>query len=165
MPSPAPEPSAVADAATAILDAVVAAFAEVGVALPERRYRYIGRPAYDCEQVVVWLERIFPGKVGQQVTTAMVCGPLRVAQFNVDIVRCVALDEEGGIPAAGLLDGDGATLLTDAWLLHRGVERRIPDIARAPGYSVGLGATTPTQGGEARGGFLGMSLPVQVEMP
>lgn len=90
--------------ATACLDAVVAHYITEGVELPERRYVANGLPAFDCEQVTVFVENTV-GITG----TPTVENPtewfrdaghaMRAGIFAVSIIRCVpTMDDEGNPP-------------------------------------------------------------------
>lgn len=91
-------------------------------ALPERNYVNIGPPPYDCEQVVVWVERSF-GTESSPAREAIVplttgAGYLRTMVCTVEILRCVeTVDENAGeptIPEASTMSAESFTTLTDA---------------------------------------------------
>jgi hypothetical protein len=110
------------DFATDVLTAVVDAFAAAAVDLPARRYVAHGEVAYDCDQLVVGLERFalgLPGAEDQGVIRAPVS---RTAIFAVHLLRCVPVpDKQGNPPTPDALDDSSLELMVDAWLLLTGV--------------------------------------------
>lgn len=109
--------------ATAVLDTVVAAYAAATIDLPDRRYTTSGAVAYDCEQVVVSLVRLYPGIAfledpSQPVLKATL---LRSIQLAVHVVRCIPTlkDSPAGdvFPEPTELDASGQELLVDAYML------------------------------------------------
>lgn len=88
------------DAARALLDVVVEHYATVGVPLPPRQFVSDGTPAWDCEQVCVYVERTASGTVEAETTTAINCLVVRSAQITVEIARCtpVFADEFSDAP-------------------------------------------------------------------
>lgn len=110
------------DFATDILTAVEDAFADAGVALPARRYVHHGAVAYDCDQLVVALERFALGLPGAEDQTPIRCAVARTAIFAVHLLRCVPSSSGSGTaPTPESLDASSLELMVDAWLLLTGV--------------------------------------------
>lgn len=116
--------------AQAVLDTVVAAYAAEAIELPDRRYTTSGAVAYDCEQVVVSLVRLYPGIAfledpSQPVLKATL---LRSVQLAVHVVRCIPTLKDGTgpinpFPTATELDDSGQQLLVDAYMLPTSIVR------------------------------------------
>lgn len=117
---------------TDVLAAIVAAYEAADVALPERRYVTSGDVAIDCEQVVVSVNRIFPGIPGAEITSADLsqCRGPRVQVMQCYVVRCVPTPEADSgesyqPPSPAELDASAAELLADAGLLSDGLIRHL----------------------------------------
>lgn len=113
-------PTRLYDLAAGVLAAVETTYQAEGIDLPERRYVADGPPAYDCEQVVVALVRMYPGlpfqeDPGQPVLKMRL---LRSVTLAVHVVRCIpVLDNQGNPPTAAAIDASGANVLQDSWML------------------------------------------------
>lgn len=107
----APPPDRLHTIATAALDAIVDAYAaeQPPAALPDRQYVHAGQVAYDCEQVVVTVERGFFGLAHQEQVEVVDCLLMRSAVIAAHVVRCVPVTEEGGDPPPAA-DLDAAAL-------------------------------------------------------
>ena len=90
--------------------------------LPTRQYVVAGLPARDCEQVTVSWSRTFPtaGSPTQEQTTLVGGGKaiLRVAVFEVEILRCIPRVQDGPsgqpvIPSATAIQDASLAILTD----------------------------------------------------
>lgn len=115
-----------ADTAAALLQVAADGLVAAGRTPPERQYVTSGAPAYDCEQLVVALVRLYPGVPFQDDPSLPVlrCVLLRSATFAVHLVRCIPTLKEGvrggsTMPAAADLDASGMDLLTDALVLPK----------------------------------------------
>lgn len=148
----------IADLADAMLAAVVDRYAASGVPLPDRQYVHAGEVAYDCEQLVVSLEVIYPGLPGAEDVTA----PPRsvgifaaTARLGVHLVRCVPKpSNQGKAPSADALQTAGRALLIDS----REVLKSLT-IAKGEGVFTPLCQTFIYVGTDfvgSEGGFLGI---------
>ena len=98
----------VAGAARALLDLVVTAGTEQGVALPARRYITAGAAggeAWDCEQLTVGLVQLGPlpaaGQAAEASRSSLVPAgavPLSAAVLRVEIVRCAPVMDDDTDP-------------------------------------------------------------------
>lgn len=95
------------------------------LALPDRNYVYTGTPPYDCEQVVVWVERTFgtessPARESVVPLTGGI-GMLRTMVCTVEIIRCISVvDESAGeveVPDAAVMQAESLAALVDADLV------------------------------------------------
>lgn len=110
--------TAASDKAQAILDAVVAAFGQQGVALPDRRYLHIGQAAHDCEQLVVSFEQMYIGTPGDQAQLPQKCDAPWSVVFSVQLVRCVpGVGRAGAAPTEADLTTNAVTMMQDAAIL------------------------------------------------
>lgn len=98
--------------AAATLTAVENGYAAASVPLPDRRYVSNGLPAWDCEQVAVYVETVSPtlGDPAVPFIQARVL-PLgmRGAQIAIGIVRCVPVMDNDANPPP-VIDEEGAAL-------------------------------------------------------
>lgn len=105
-----------------VLDALVSHFASEGVDLPSRRYRTIGVPATDCEQVVVSVPSLFSGLPGSSNLGPLRPGVTNAVELALYVIRCVPkLDDSGNPPDPGELETSAEELLTDAATLRDAV--------------------------------------------
>lgn len=84
------DPNEFVESAEAILNTVVATYAEHGVELPERRYLAVGGQGdtvHDCEQLTVSFEQGYSGLPGSQAQEPAKCDGPRTAVFIVEVVR------------------------------------------------------------------------------
>lgn len=105
------------DAAQALLDTVVAHYVTAGVALPDRQFVSDGTPAWDCEQVVVYVERTFSGTLENENTRPLNCLVVRSAQMVVEIARCTpvfASEYDDSPPAADAIQAVSRQVLADS---------------------------------------------------
>jgi len=101
-----------------LLEAVVGIFAQANVPLPQRQYWMTGRPAEDCEQVVVSLLQVYLGTPGDQATTPRQCSDPRSAVYNISITREVPVSQQNGNPPTpASLQAASEWAAVDAWLL------------------------------------------------
>lgn len=150
-------PTNLYDFATATLAAVVAAFAADAVTLPARHYLYPGTPIAECDALVVAYTQLFMGIGGQgQPVQPTSRGQSRVAQLDIFIYRCGVPGPKGtGLanaqgPAVTDLNAYAQTLMTDAYVLHRGVWRaRYGGTFQdwLTGLMIGPASPLPAQGG------------------
>lgn len=114
---PADRIKAVCDA---LLDAVVAYYAEQNVTLPDRRYVANGLPAIDCEQLTVFCEStvgITGTPLGENPTEWFrdAGHAMRAGIFAVTLNRCVpVLDDDGDPPPVTDEDTSSAEIYGDA---------------------------------------------------
>lgn len=114
-----------ADTAAALLQVCVDGLTTAGLTVPERQYVSSGSVAYDCEQLVVTLERLYPAVPFQDDPGAPVLRMtlLRAATLGVHLVRCIPTLSDGPrgdvFPTPADLDASGMALLTDALVLPK----------------------------------------------
>lgn len=116
----------VADLAAEVLAAIVAAYADEAIDLPARQYVADGPPAYDCEQVVVALVRLYPGLPFLENPSAPVLQAtlLRTVTLAVHVVRCIpTVSDRGKAPSAAVLGASGVRVLTDAYMVPTSLVR------------------------------------------
>lgn len=157
-----------ADTADALLTVVADGLTAAGLQVPVRTYVADGPPAYDCEQLVVALVRLYPGlpfqdDPGQPVLKATL---LRSATLAVHLVRCLPAMKSGPrgadvFPTQDELNTSGMRVLTDAYVLptsvvaawHAGTFLGLCD-------AMGVRELVPA---EPQGGFGGSILTVDVQ--
>lgn len=111
-------PDRLYNVARAALDIVAAAYVDLDVDLPERQYVADGTPAWDCEQVVVYVERTFSGLADQETVAIQECLLIRSASLWVEVVRCVpVLDDRGDAPAADDIEASAQVILADPLII------------------------------------------------
>lgn len=105
-----------------VLTATVQAFSDAGVAVPDRRYVGAGEPVDDCDQLVVWLGRLFNGQPGQEVAVDTAFHVGRSLEVNIRIIRCVpAVTDSGGVPNADDIDAASRQIAVDMWVTVQGL--------------------------------------------
>ena len=113
------DPGRVWDLAVEVLAVVEDGYSAAAVPLPDRRYVSAGTPAYDCDQLVIWVARLgsHAGDPAADFTTAVGAHPamsLRYAELNVTLLRCVPvveLDDQGGVILPSVLEEERAAEL------------------------------------------------------
>ena len=140
---------------------------------PNRVYVSHGQPAVDgCEntngQLSVWLKSISSrplGTGGRSVPGANQCQILPVAQFGVQLFRCVPVPNDRGVPPTDLaLDESAADLLLDAWALYTHIiaERAAGDLVVGLSCDgVGVGNLTPIA---PSGGTAGWEFTIEIAL-
>lgn len=115
-----------ADTAQTLLEVVAAGLATAGLSVPTRQYVTAGSVAYDCEQLVVSLERLYPGIpfADDPANPVLRCVLLRAASLTVHLVRCIPVLHDGPrggtiVPTSDELGASGAGLLTDALVVPK----------------------------------------------
>jgi len=78
-----------------VLTTVVGAFEFHGVPLPSRQYWTFGRPAEDCDQVVVSFIQTYLGAPGDQAANPQRCHEPRSAVLNISITRKFPIGQNG----------------------------------------------------------------------
>lgn len=110
------------DIGQATLDAVVAAYAAEGIALPSRQYVAVGSPVDDCEQLVVWLGAVGNGLPAGPVSAPERAGMARFVQVNARISRCVVTVDDNGLgPTSAQIEASSEDIATDLWVLPQGL--------------------------------------------
>jgi hypothetical protein len=157
-----------ADLALALLAAVQNAFATASppVPLPDRQFATGTTIAEDCEQLVVAFDSIFTGTPGQAATPQFIRpSSTRVATFTVQINRLIPSLEGVGqgtmAPSAADIQASGIDLMTDAFLMHRGLMTAANARAFGDPKGVSLGPVTPTP---AAGEIGGMTMIVTIDL-
>lgn len=107
---------------------------------PARRYVTVGIPAWDCEQLVVFLERSFTGQPGSEVNYSSPQCPIRLsAAFGIELVRCAPEVSEDGTPtSAASMDADALTFMAEMDSLWRGLNDQARALARDENLHVGF---------------------------
>lgn len=101
-----------------ILETVNAVFDSYGVPLPSRQYWMTGRPAYDCEQVVVSFIQAYLGVPGGDASQATNCHVPRSAVVQISIVREIAgVGTSGRAPSPQSIQSGSQWAAVDAWVL------------------------------------------------
>jgi hypothetical protein len=122
------DPQRLAELGQTVLEAIVQAFVDAGVTPPTAQYRWGELPAVDCEQITVSFIRLYTGTEAaniSQIGPTIEANTSFIAQFDVYVVRCVPIpDDSGKPPSATNQDAAGAELMTDAWVLGRGIINR-----------------------------------------
>lgn len=109
--------------ARSTLDTVVDHFTDEAVALPARRFVCDGLPAWDCEQLVTWVDRVYVGTVDAEAVRSVDCYHERVAVVGVLLVRCTPnVPKEQGqrvlLPAPAEIESHTQVVLADATLVE-----------------------------------------------
>lgn len=103
---------------------------------PTRQYVSFGEPAWDCDQLAVWVSRIFPAAIGTrrgvfpEPGPDEPCGIRAAAEFGVTLLRCDApgvtgtLDGSIAPPTAAVLTAHTRALNIDGWELFQGLVTR-----------------------------------------
>lgn len=123
-------PTNLYDLAQSLLSAVAAQFALDVVAPPARQYVTVDPPTADCDALVIAYSRLYMGVAGsaenmQSANRAQT----RLADLAVYVMRCGVPTATGTgtaalqAPSVAKYDAYGQTVLTDAYVLHRGVWR------------------------------------------
>lgn len=102
-----PTPDQLANLGPDLLASLTALLPTLGAPVPERRYVHAGEVAYDCEQLVVALERVVPGTPTREQQEWRPLGGAagRTAQLAVHLVRCVpTMSDRGNPPRVADLD-------------------------------------------------------------
>lgn len=141
-------------AARNLLDVVVAHYASVGVALPDRQFVSDGTPAWDCEQVCVYVERVFStrGDVSSEANQPIDCLVVRGAQIAVEIARCTPVfadDWSDAAPSGEAIETVAQQVLADPMHLTNAIVDgyRNDELAGARGLSLVEWESLGPQGG------------------
>lgn len=154
------------DLGEALLNVIAARFAAAAVGLPARRYVHAGEWALDCEQLVVAFQGLHMGVPGRASTDPALQAVIVSATFEVAITRCIPTGRTAGNtwapPAAADLQGAAAQIITDGWVLQKGMLAALREgtFDGACGQVV-LGALTPI---DPQGAYSGIRLPVTADM-
>ncbi len=115
------------DLAADLLSVIEAAFVADGTALPARRYisnsGSVG-VVFDCEEVVVGLERLFDGLPAQAQNEIVRCWYTIAAEYSVHILRCVPVPKDGNppIPPSGAeIEASAGQIYRDGMVLLEGI--------------------------------------------
>lgn len=165
------DPERLYDAAVQILDAVTTAHAAAVVAalpavikpLPDRQYVHVGEPAHDCEQVTVSFSALRHGTVNVEYVEAFVAAVPRVAEFAIEIVRCVPTEET---PTVEALDGSAHEQMRDALIVLRGLQEAHAEkgLTLEGCGGAAIGRAEPIAGVGTQGDFGGIRIPVTVAL-
>ena len=139
---------------------LVAAYEELDVAAPDRRYVWFSTPAVDCEQLVVSFTRIYTGIPSQEGNEPQYGNLVqRVVEMRIEVHRCVpVVDESGTPPEPVAMQAAAETLINDAWVVRRALEA-YPTVI---GQLKSVGTQEPI---EAQGGFAGFSQVFSLGLP
>lgn len=158
----APPADAIAVHGEALLTAIVAAYTDAGVGLPEHRFVSAGPPAWDCELVAVWPEGTF-SQEGNVTTDALNPYTQGVglgfggAGWACLVLRCVPIGtvnpqtRKPVPPSAAELHASGVAMATDAQLLRNAlaVGVKAGTLPRCNTVAVLGGLPLPPSGGYA----------------
>lgn len=150
-------------AADELLQFAVDVLADNGRAAPDRQYVAEGGVAFDCEQLVVQVARVFLGAPGEQVTDPVNCSATLVADLTVWLIKCAApMGDNGEPPSDEEIEAVSQVLLTDGLVLTEGLIRGLQGhqvFTSLESPAVAIGELAP-QGPE--GGMAGWTLTVSV---
>lgn len=147
------------DVMNSVMAVLVAAYEELEVDPPDRRYLWVGLPAVDCEQLVLCYRRIYTGVPGSESSDMAYCTPQRVLEMRVEVHRCVPVPGEGGEPPSTEEMGAASTqLLKDAWVVRRATEQFPAAVGQ-------LHNVVAQEAIDAQGGFAGFSQTMGVGIP
>lgn len=151
-------------AASEVLDRVVAGYEIAEVPLPARRFIQTGTPAHDCEQVVVTFRQAYYGPPGDEAAAPQHCDGPRSMNIEVHVVRCIPAPKgtRNWVPGAAEITEMARTQMKDAWLLLDLAPALESWNAMAPG---GLGVIGTVETGEPQGAFQGMVLTLTMAIP
>lgn len=126
--------------ARAHLDAVVAYYAGVAASLPERQYVSDGNAvAWDCEQLVVYVERTYQGYSDAETGQAIDQLEVRSAALWLEVVRCSPAVDGNDIPTAVEIETNAQLVLADAVMLAAAVRAayKAGDLGDCHGLTIG----------------------------
>lgn len=144
------------------LDVIEAAYVELGVAMPVRRYVADGTAVYDCEQLTVQVERAYStqGSTSQEVVADQNCLGMRSATLAITTLRCVpSLSSKGRPPSADAVEDAAQRVLPDPTIQWQALREAYRDGDLAP-FDNGL-AFEAWQGIGPEGGLSGGVLRVR----
>jgi hypothetical protein len=150
------DPQTIYDLAAASLDAIVDNWPVELEPLPDRRYVTFGEVAWDCEQLVVSVERTFGVDTGD-VLSENVLGidasapfQLRGATVACSLIRCVPVVDDQGNPPTPVALADSATVvLADGIAMFNCLAdaHRAGDLATCNGVAFEAGEAQTPDGG------------------
>lgn len=145
------------------LDAVRDTYAVHGEDLPSRQYVSVGPPPDDCDQLVVWLGRLYTGTPGEEVDSPELCGFARTLEVNVRASRCVpVVGDDGTPPHPDTIEGAALIIAKDQWLIPQGlIERRGEGSFLSDCQDLSIGNCVPF---EWSGGIGGCELLIRVQV-
>lgn len=156
--------------ANALLDGVVSHYETESVELPTRRYVTVGRATHDCEQLTVGLLRVIGaselGGPAQEQVEVQRCLHWRVAQFQIQVVRCwpvgdIGRDGQPSPPAVADVEAAARTVAKDVQLVTAAV------LAAFRADELGIGPTLAFEQWEPvgpNGGLVGGSLTLRLSL-
>lgn len=118
------------DTAAALLDAVVAYYAQIATEfpsdapapLPDRQYVHAGEVSFDCDELVVTGVGLFQGQPNLPVDfTPIRCEVPRTARLEVWLVRCVPAIDDDGAPEPAEETESAHDILTDLWMVPQAI--------------------------------------------
>lgn len=131
-----------------VLEWIIEAYIELTAEPPERQYIAHGKPAVDCEQLVVYVSRLYAGLPAAE-QPGIICEPIRVIEVAIEAHRCYpVLDGGGNPPDADTLTAASLALASDSWVIRRAAEQ----FTMLGVANKGIGALQPI---EPEGGFAG----------
>lgn len=105
-----------------MLTAIEEVFDDAGVELPDRRYVCDGDVAFDCEQGVVQITRVFSGTPGAEELSPLQCGLPQAAELDIWLIRCVpTIDDHGNPPTQEQIAASSEIIMADGELLRFGL--------------------------------------------
>lgn len=117
------EPERLYTAARQVLDAIERYYQQSAIELPDRSYVSDGPAvAWDCEQVVVYVERTFPGLSDFEQAQAQDPGGLRSARLWAEVVRCSpSIEDAPTYPTPREIEDNARLVLADAVCVEQAV--------------------------------------------
>lgn len=132
-----------------VLDTVVGAFEAHGVPLPARQYWTFGRPAEDCEQVVVSFLQSYLGNPGDQASEPQRCTGPRSAVLNISVTRQFPIGQNGkAVNPERIQEANEWNAVDTQVLLNT-----INDFDRWDDFGPGLGVIATVNAADAGGGM------------
>lgn len=145
-----------------VLSRVETVFQSYNVALPQRRYWTMGRPAVDCEQVVVSFVQMYLGAPGAQVALPQRCNTPRSATLNISVSReTPVIGANGRPPSPEKMEQAASWSAIDSWVLMQSIN--LLDQWDDTGYGVGVIATLEAT--EPEGGFQTVTMQITMAVP
>lgn len=160
-----PRPERLFGLASDVLGIAVASLTATDAGCPNRSYVSDGPLiAWDCEQVVVSVERVYgtDGDVSAEVVDPVRCLVMRAAMIGVWVVRCApTMDDDGNAPTAAAIHENAEVILADPMVVFDGLlaAHRAGDLSAVGGL-----AFEQWEGVGPDGGLVGGVLRLRVDL-
>lgn len=128
-----------------LLASVVAQFGDESIELPARQYVANGEVAHDCDQLTVAPVSGFIGNPEEEDPQVVRCASTLSFDLEVRLLRCVPVpDNAGNPPNADAIQASAQEILTDAYVMSRGLIRAVnADAFGESCHSVRIGLLEP----------------------